>query len=451
MDLNFVQFPANFIWGAAASAYQIEGAWNDDGKGLSIWDHFSHQPFMIRNNDTGDIACGHYHRMPADVSLMRSLGLKAYRFSISWSRVLPLGLGEVNPAGLDFYDRLVDQLLSAGILPLATLYHWDLPQALQLKGGWGVREAADWFAEYSQVVFHRLGDRVPLWATLNEPWVQAFLGHGYGVMAPGIADISLAYRVLHHQLLAHGRTVQLFRAEGCTGRIGIAVDIEHSFPASESEADQAAWKRYDSHYARLCLDPLMRGEYPQELLDWLGAMAPQVHPGDLEIIRQPLDFLGVNYYRAVQVSYDPGGGYLKCRVGHQTAPLRGHTEMGWGIFPDGLAAVLLRLKNEYGNPAVLVSENGCAVPDAPDAQGVIRDQARIDFLRSHLLAAHTALQDGVNLEGYFVWSLMDNFEWAEGYGPRFGLVFVDYPSGARLLKHSYHWYRDVIAANGFYR
>ena len=445
------QFPEHFIWGAATSAYQIEGAWNEDGKGENIWDRFSHRAFNIANGDTGDTACDHYHRMDEDIALIAELGLKAYRFSISWSRVLPDGHGQKNPPGLDFYDRLVDHLLEAGILPLVTLYHWDLPQAIQEQGGWANRDTTDWFTEYAQLMFDRLGDRVGMWATHNEPWVAAFLGHGYGVMAPGLASIPLAYQVVHHLLLSHGKAVQVFRSGGFQGEIGIVLDIENSFPASDGANDQRAWLRYHQHYALLCSDPIFKGEYPQELMEWLGPMAPRVRQGDMKTIREKIDFLGVNYYRGMEVRFTPDGGHLKCETAGVTAPMWGYTEMGWGVYPPGLTAVLLNIKESYGNPKVFITENGCAAQDFPDDQGYVQDWQRINYHRAHLIAAHEALQAGVNLAGYFVWSLMDNFEWARGYTPQFGLVRVDFKTCKRIPKESYYWYRDVIAKNGVER
>jgi beta-glucosidase len=440
-------FPPGFLWGAATSAYQIEGAWNEDGKGASIWDSYTHRPYTVQDGDTGDVACDHYHRMEEDVVLMQALGLKAYRFSASWPRVLPNGHGEVNPQGLDFYDRLVDRLMGAGIKPCLTLYHWDLPQAIQESGGWASRKTIDYFVEYARILFERLGDRVSMWATLNEPWVSAFLGHAMGLMAPGMADHSLAYQVLHNQLVAHGRAVQVFRQGGYRGEIGVTVDIEHCVPVSESEADLAACRRYIQSYPQLCTYPLLKGQYPPELWDWIGPLAPNVEAGDLGEISRPIDFLGVNYYRSVAVGFEPIDGYLKCRVSHRTLPMHSFTTMGWGIYPSGLTAVLLELKNDFGNPKVFITENGCAAVDEPAADGSVRDQERIQYLRMHLIAAHDALQAGANLAGYITWSLMDNFEWAHGYSQKFGLVRIEPETRARIPKSSYYWYRDVIATN----
>jgi beta-glucosidase len=446
--MTFYAFPQDFVWGAATSAYQIEGAWNEDGKGESIWDRFTHRRFTIRNADTGDIACDHYHRMAQDVALMRALGLKSYRFSISWSRVLSGGHGLANPKGLDFYDRLVDELLGAGISPTACLYHWDLPQAIQDVGGWANRHTTEWFGEYARLMFDCLSDRVDRWVTFNEPWVSAFLGHASGVFAPGLADASLAYRVAHHELLAHARAVQVFRAGGYRGAIGIVLDVEHVTPASQSEFDCAACQRYTEHYVDLFASPLFKGCYPHSLMNWLGAMAPQSQAGDLELIHQPLDFLGINYYRGMVAGYDPYGGHLKCQPVHRTLPGLGYTEMGWGIYPPGLTAFLVGFKEKYGDLRFFVTENGCAISETPAANGDVEDRLRIDYLRAHILALYDAIQAGVKLNGYFVWSLLDNFEWSAGYTPRFGLVRVDYSSGQRTPKRSFSWYRDVIARNG---
>lgn len=441
-------FPENFTWGVATSAYQIEGAWNKDGKGESIWDRFTHQTYKIQNGDHGDIACDHYHLVEDDLTMMRDLGVKAYRFSTAWSRILPGGRGAVNPKGLDFYDRLVDRLTEFGIKPVCTLYHWDLPQALQDQGGWANRDITDWFAEYARVMFDRLGDRVSYWVTHNEPWVVAFLGHGYGLMAPGMADTSLAYQVLHHILLSHGKAMQVFRAGGFPGEIGIAVDIEDTFPASNSEADLEACQRYTDHYAWICTEPVFNGFYPAKLMEWLEQTAPKVIEGDMHLIHQPVDFLGINYYRGMEVKFDADGGILKCQANHITAPMCGYTEMGWGIYPAGLHSVLLKLRDKYDNPKIFVTENGCAGPDSLDENGFVRDWQRVDYLRAHLSAAHDAIQAGANLQGYFHWSLMDNFEWARGYSQRFGLVWIDFPTHKRIPKDSYRWYQSVIARNG---
>lgn len=441
-------FPDGFMWGAATSAYQIEGAWNVDGKGESIWDRYAHQKYKITNGDTGDVACDHYHRLEEDVALLKQLGLNAYRFSTAWTRVLPDGYGPVNQKGLDFYQRLVDLLLEAGIQPVCTLYHWDLPQAIQEQGGWGNRETSDWFAEYAQVMFTALGDRVPYWATHNEPWVIAFLGHAYGLMAPGLADTSLAYQVVHHLLLSHGKALQIFRQGKYAGQIGFVIDVEDCLPYSDRDEDLAACQRYAEQRVWLCADPLFKGHYPIELMEWLGPMAPVIRAGDMELIQQPIDFLGINYYRGMKIKFDPSGGDLKCTPLPVTAPLSGYTEMGWGVHPEGLKSVLLQIKEKYANPKIFVTENGLANADILTYDGRVKDWQRIDYLRAHLSAAHGAIEAGSNLEGYFHWSLLDNFEWAQGYAMRFGLVYIDFVNQKRIPKDSFHWYHSVIARNG---
>lgn len=449
LQMTDLTFPAGFTWGAAASAYQIEGAYNEDGKGESIWDRFVRWPAHVLNGDTGQVACDHYHRMPSDVTLFKELGLQCYSFTISWTRVLPDGRGAANPRGLDFYDRLVDALLAAGITPKATLYHWDFPQALQDLGGWPNREAVDWFAEYASLVFAKLADRVKFWATHNEPWVAAFLGYGAGLHAPGICDTSAAYQTAHHLLLSHGKAVQAYRAGGYGGQIGLILNLNGLFPASESEADRAATRRVHDETHALFLDPLFKGSYPQEHFEYLGPHQPQVHAGDLETIAQAVDFLGLNYYNTDLVAYDIFGGLNKARLAPFSAPGWGRTQMNWGIDPQGLKREVLHVKERYGNPRLYITENGCAMPDAPDESGFVADWDRIRYLRAHLHALHEAIAEGANVEGYFVWSVFDNFEWERGYGPRFGLVRVDYDTLARMPKQSARWYREVIAQNGF--
>jgi beta-glucosidase len=396
------------------------------------------------------VAGDHYHRMPEDVALMKELGLKTYRFSISWPRVLPEGRGPVNEKGLDFYDRLVDNLLAAGIVPNATLNHWDFPQALQDRGGWPNRDSTDWFADYAGVMFDRLDDRVAMWATHNEPWVVAFVGHAFGDFAPGIADYSQAFQVAHHLLLAHGKAVQRFRQGGHKGEIGIVLDLQHSQPATKSEADQAArQRRYEMSHA-IFLDPLFKGRYPEMLFEWIGPHAPQIQAGDISVINQPIDFLGVNYYMTLAIRFSHRGGMLKMDSDFVSAQNWGRTAMGWGINPPGLTAVLLNLKENYGNPNIYITENGCAADDIPDENGFVADAGRINYLRAHLMAVHEAIRTSVNLKGYYVWSFMDNFEWAHGLSKRFGLVRVEYDTGRRIPKQSAHWYRQVIAQNGVY-
>jgi beta-glucosidase len=446
--LGLLKFPDGFLWGAATAAYQIEGAWNEDGKGENIWDRFSRRPYNIRNGDTGEVACDHYHHLQEDVQIIKSLGLNAYRFSISWARLLPGGIGQVNSKGLDFYHRLVDLLLEAGVQPVATLYHWDLPQKLQDLGGWGNRLSTDWFCEYAQLAFDKLGDRVKLWATFNEPWIIAFFGNAYGIHAPGLADYSLAYQVMHHLLLAHGMAVDVFRQGAYPGEIGIVLDIEHMLPSSNAQTDRQACQRYQENHSGISLEPLLNGRYPQAVLDWAGRSAPVIQSGDLDQISRPIDFLGLNYYNAVEIGYDPDGGFLKCRVFHKTLPMFGYTEMGWGIYPPGLMAMLLDVQSRARDLKLFITENGCAAVDRPDVNGFVADWDRVHYLRAYLMAAHQAIRAGVNLQGYFHWSLMDNFEWTHGYSRTFGLIRIDYKTQARLPKQSYSWYRDVITRNG---
>lgn len=448
--MSLQQFPDGFLWGAATAAYQIEGAWHEDGKGESIWDRFAHSPDRVLNGDTGDVACDHYHRMPDDVKMMQALGLQTYRFSISWPRVVPAGRGAVNEKGLDFYDRLVDTLLAAGLTPNATLNHWDFPQALQDLGGWPNRDATDWFADYARLMFDRLGDRVAMWATHNEPWVISFLGHALGEFAPGIADYSKAFQTAHHLLLAHGKAVQVFREGNYKGDLGIVLDLQHRQPATNSEADIAASQRHYDVTHGIFLDPLFKGQYPEALLSWIGPHAPDIHAGDLDIISQPIDFLGVNYYMTFAVRFSAHGGLLKAEADFVVDQNWGYTAMGWGVNPPGLLATLLNLRDNYGNPNIYITENGCALDDIADDNGFVNDTGRVNYLRGHLLAVHQAIEAGVNVKGYYVWSLMDNFEWALGLSKRFGIVRVDYDTKQRIPKQSAYWYREVIAQNGVY-
>lgn len=442
-----LHFPEDFQWGAAASAYQIEGARDEDGKGKSIWDLFVRLPDRIMHGDTGDVACDHYHRMPEDVRLMKQIGLPSYSFTVSWPRVLPEGEGEVNERGLDFYDRLVDRLLEAGISPKVTLYHWDLPQALQEKGGWPHRDSINWFTDYARVVFERLSDRVNMWATHNEPWVAAFMGYGQGIHAPGICDATKAFQTAHHLMMAHARAVELFRQSGYPGEIGLILNLNGLRPASDSEEDRAACQRVYDETHSLFLDPLYRHQFPNQFFDWLGPHAPDIQPGDLEAIAGSTDYLGLNHYNTDFVRHDHFGGWLKARLEPYAAPGWGKTEMGWGINPEGLKQELLNLKENYGNPKVYVTENGCAAPDTPDENGFVRDLDRIRFLKAHLIALHEALKEGANVHGYYTWSVFDNFEWERGYSKRFGLVRVNYQTLERIPKLSAHWYRNVIRDN----
>ncbi len=442
---HLLEFPDNFLWGAATAAYQVEGAWQADGKGESIWDRFSHTPGKVRNGDTGDIACDHYHRYPRDIELMRELGLGAYRFSIAWPRVLPRGRGAVNPAGLDFYDRLVDALLAAGVQPFVTLYHWDLPQALQDLGGWDNRDVARWFVDYADVASRRLGDRVQGWITHNEPWVVAFMGHFYGEHAPGQRDLALALRVAHNVLLSHGLALEPLRANSRHAQVGITLNLYAVHPAGDRAVDLEAAQRNDGCMNRWFLDPLLRGSYPEDMVAWYGRSAPQPQPDDLRIIAQAIDFLGVNYYTRSVVKADDGDTFLRLAP---VQPPGEYTTMGWEVYPEGLYELLTRLHREYGVGQIYITENGAAFADVVGPDGAVRDARREAYLRSHFVQAHRALAEGVPLRGYFVWSLLDNFEWAWGYQQRFGLIYVDFATQQRIIKQSGRWYARVTRENG---
>lgn len=446
-------FPNDFVWGAATSAYQIEGAWNLDGKGENVWDRFCHSPHRVAHGDTGDIACDHYNRMQDDVELMAWLGLKAYRFSVSWARILPTGklADGVNRPGVEFYDRLVDALLEKGIVPNATLNHWDFPQALHEEGGWENPSIVERFCEYAGIMFNALGDRVGYWATHNEPKVVALNGYLEGTFPPGHASMYEALLTTHHLHLAHGKAVQLFRSGGHAGKIGIVLDIQSYQPASGSEADQAAALRLHDLNNRLYLDPILLGEYPVSLFDWLGAQVPEpvrrAAPGrELKLMSEPIDYLGMNYYMTFQVRHTPNG-VMKAVADNYSADGWGYNTMGWGINPAGLLTGLMNLMENYGNPVVYITENGIPVQDQVGPDGTIDDTARIRYLREHILQLHTAREAGARVAGYYVWSLMDNFEWAMGYEPCFGLVHVDRTTLERRPKRSAYWYRRLIEDN----
>jgi beta-glucosidase len=444
MDQTF-EFPRGFLWGSATSAYQIEGSPLADGAGPSIWHRFVRTPGMVKDGDTGDVACDHYRLFRDDVKLMRSLGLKAYRFSIAWARVLPEGKGRVNPAGLAFYERLVDALLENGIEPLATLYHWDLPAALDDRGGWLNPDIADWFAEYASVVYRKLDDRVKKWATLNEPWVVTDGGYLYGALAPGHRNLFEAPIASHHLLRAHGAAVKAYRAEG-KHEVGIVVNIEPKYPASDDAEDLAATARADAYMNRQYLDPVFRGEYPPELKEIFGEAWPEWPAEDFELIRQPIDFLGVNYYTRNVTRHNPREWPLKASSVKQNAT---HTETGWEVFAQGLTDTLTWVRDGYGNPPVYVTENGSAFYDPPTIEGeTLEDPLRVDYLRKHLRAVHAAIAAGCDVRGYMAWSLLDNLEWSLGYSKRFGIVHVDFATQKRTPKASARLYADVVASNG---
>ncbi len=442
MGLHRSQFPNHFLFGAATSSYQIEGAANLDGRSPSIWDTFAHSAGRTKNGDTGDVACDHYHRYLEDTDLMQQLNFNAYRFSTSWSRVLPEGRGRINQAGIDFYSRLVDSLLERGIEPWLTLYHWDLPQALEDKGGWGARDTAFAFAEYAQTMATHLGDRVKNWFTHNEPWCTAFLGHQIGMFAPGKKDPALALQVAHHLLLSHGLAIPAIRSASSQAKVGAALNLWTVHPASESEADILAAKRYDGFSNRWFLDPLYRQSYPADMLELYAGHAPKIEAGDMGIIATPTDFLGVNYYIRMVVANDSSNPYLGTKT--VLPPDSQYTDFNWEVYPDGLRECLERVQSEYNPKALYITENGACYDDDINAEGVVADHKRQKYLEQHLEAAHQARSNGAKLEGYFAWSLMDNFEWAEGYSRRFGLVHVDFKTQKRTPKLSAHWYKNFL-------
>lgn len=432
-------FPPGFLWGTATSAYQIEGAVHEDGRGPSIWDDFCRIKGAIRDGSDGSIACDHYHRYAEDVALMRSLGVQAYRFSVAWPRVLPQGRGAINQKGLDFYQRLVDALLEAGIRPFVTLYHWDLPSALNAQGGWTNRDSAGWFADYAAVMVRALGDRVKDWITLNEPWCSAYLGYELGKHAPGYRDRTLAARAAHHLLLAHGMATQAIRAAGdAQTRVGITLNFAPNLPATDSEADRKAAAEAPDWLYEPFAEPIFTSAYNARVLEQLGG-AVEIRAGDLATIATRLDFLGVNYYTATLISAERG-------VVNDDNPE--YTLMGWQIRPQGLYALLMRLHHDTrGQLPIYITENGASFEDTV-VDGHVHDERRVAYLRAHIAAVHRAIQDGADVRGYFVWSLLDNFEWDWGYQQFFGLVRVDYTTQARLIKDSGYFYREVIANNG---
>jgi beta-glucosidase len=439
-------FPDGFLWGTATSAYQVEGSPLADGAGPSIWHRFAHTPGLVRDGATGDVACDHYRRYRDDVALMRTLGTNAYRFSIAWGRVLPSGRPPVNAPGLDFYERLVDALLDGGIEPMVTLYHWDLPAALDDRGGWLNPDVAAWFAEYATLVFRRLDGRVKLWTTLNEPWVVTDGGYLHGTLAPGHRNRFEAPIASHHLLRAHAEAVRAYRAEG-RHRIGIVVNLEPKYPASDDPADRAATARADAYMNRQYLDPIFLGRYPDALGEVFGEAWPRWPAADLARIREPIDFLGVNYYTRGVTRFDPRAWPLRAAPTPQ--PRATYTETGWEVCAPALTDTLVGIKERYGNPPTYVTENGAAFFDPPTAEGDrVADPLRVAYLRQHVEAVRAALARGVDVRGYFVWSLLDNFEWAHGYSKRFGLVHVDFATQARTLKDSARFYAQVVATNG---
>lgn len=445
---RFRTFPEGFLWGASTASYQIEGAWNEDGKGESIWDRFTHTPGTIKEGATGDAACDHYHRYRQDIELMSELGLNAYRFSLSWPRVLPEGRGTPNQAGLDFYSCLIDALLEKNITPLVTLYHWDLPQAIHNSGSWLNRRTIDWFTEYSTLMYRTLGDRVTRWTTINEPFVCANLGFNEGTHAPGIKDRATALQVFHHILIAHGDAIVAGRAELPDAQFCIAPALFMPYPADENrkediDAAETFWQRVNAYL----LDPLLKGHYPPSIADkpeWFDAKPPEIFPGDMKRIRQPIDFLCINHYFSFFLTRGTDG---LPEFKHSDKVIRS-SDIKWPVYPQGFTDVLLRVRSDYGAIPIIITENGTALYDTVSPDGKVHDSRRTEFLRGFLTALHNAIEQGVDVRGYCHWSLMDNFEWAEGYGPRFGLIHVDYETQKRTVKDSAWEYGKIIRDNG---
>ncbi len=443
---TFRRFPDGFVWGAATASYQIEGAWDEDGRGPSVWDTFAHTPGKICDGSTGDVAADHYHRYHEDVDIMAGIGLNAYRFSIAWPRVFPTGTDEVNEAGLAFYDRLVDALLEKNITPYPTLFHWDLPQALQNSGGWANRDICSQFADYASTVAERLSDRVSHWITHNEPAVHSLLGHFMGIHAPGLTDPMATFQTIHHLLLSHGLAAQAIRAAAKTlPEVGITLSLAPVHPAEDRDADREAAQRFDGVFNRMFLDPVFKARYPEDIGELLEVIMPKPEPGDMETIATPLGFLGVNYYTRHVMKHDPDVFPLQASEVRPEGPE--YSGM-WEIYPPGMYELLMRLDADYAPGKILITENGIPVPDGKDFDGRVRDYRRIRYVRDNLEQTHRAIEEDVPVEGYFHWSMTDNFEWAFGYTMRFGMVYVDYATQERTVKESGRWYAQVIRDNG---
>ncbi|MFJ4715890.1 GH1 family beta-glucosidase [Streptomyces sp. NPDC088785] len=443
--LDLAAFPNDFLWGTATAAYQIEGAVAEDGRAPSIWDTFSHTPGKVDNGDTGDVACDHYHRWREDFDLLKQLGTNAYRFSVAWPRIMPGGDGPVNAKGLDFYDRLTDALLADGISPMVTLYHWDLPQALQDRGGWPARETAEAFGAFASVVAERLGDRVKQWTPLNEPLCSAWIGHLEGRMAPGLADLNAAVPASYHLLLGHGLATQAIRAAVPDAEVGIVLNLAQVEPATDRPEDIAATRRMDGHSNRWWLDPVHGRGFPADMVEVYGVELPE-RPGDLDTIAAPLDWLGLNYYFPSTIADHPAGPAPYADAVRRLGVPR--TGMDWEVDANGIETLLLRLTNEYGARKLYITENGSAYPDVVRPDGTVDDPEREQYLVDHLAACARAVRKGAPLAGYFAWSLLDNFEWAYGYDKRFGLVHVDYQTQVRTIKGSGHRYADIVRRHG---
>jgi beta-glucosidase len=442
-----ITFPNDFRFGVSTAAYQIEGAYNEDGRGMSIWDTYSRIPGKVRNGDTGDVACDSYHRMDEDIELLKELGVQTYRFSIAWPRVFPNGRGEVNQKGLDHYHKFVDKLIENDIEPMCTLYHWDLPQALQDEGGWKNRETIEAFVDYAELMFREFSGKIKLWLTINEPWCVSFLGHYLGEHAPGEQNLQAALDVAHHLLVAHGKAVKRFKELEINGQIGFAPNVTWYEPFSERPEDKEACQRLSAWFMEWFFDPVFKGSYPEILVDWFAKKGASVsiQEGDMDLISQPMDILGINYYTGTMARYKENQGTFDCEhvhIGYEK------TDIGFIIFPEGFYKVLMDIKNKYGNIQIYITENGATYNDEP-VYGRVRDHKKIDYLKQHLTEISRAIESGVNLKGYCQWSLLDNYEWAYGYSMRFGLVHVDYRTLTRTKKDSYYWYQNTVKNRWF--
>jgi len=448
VDVAGARFPKGFHWGTATASYQVEGAWKEDGKGESVWDRFAHTVGKVKGGDTGDVACDSYHRYKEDIAIMKQLNQKSCRFSVSWPRIQPTGSGAVNQKGLDFYSRYVDALLEAGIRPMCTLYHWDLPQELEDKGGWPNRDLVNLFADYAGIVTKTLGDRVTTWAIFNEPWVFTYLGYGIGIHAPGKKDVNLFLKASHTVNLAQGQAFRAMKAASPKAKVGSAFSMSPGAPATDSKADHAAADRYHAINNVFFLHTAIYGEYPKAFVGEPPYDVMGVKEGDGKIMQVPLDWVGINYYNRHTISNAPHGEPHTQfdAVMPAVGPL---TYMGWEVWPRGLYDIITQISKEYNRPIIEITENGCSYLDSPLAEdkGGVPDQRRINYYRDHLAELARAIKDGADVRGYHAWSLLDNYEWAEGYGQRFGLVYVDFRDQKRTIKNSGHWYSKVAAAN----
>ncbi|WP_371018476.1 GH1 family beta-glucosidase [Pseudalkalibacillus sp. JSM 102089] len=445
--MAIIQFPNDMKWGAATAAYQIEGAVDEGGRGQSIWDTFSHTPGNVKNGDNGDVACDSYHRYEEDIALMKELGIEMYRFSVSWPRIFPNGTGKVNEEGLQYYHRFVDALLDQGIEPMCTLYHWDLPQALQDKGGWASRETTDAFADYAELMFNEFNGKIKHWITINEPWCVSFLSNFIGVHAPGNQDLQLATTISHHLLLAHGKAVTRFRELEMEGNIGYAPNLEWNEPFSNKQEDIDACNRGMGWFIEWFFDPVFKGRYPEFMLNWFEkkGVSLTLEDGDLDVISQPIDFVGINYYTGSVGRYKENEELFdleKIDIGYDK------TDIGWNVYGEGFYKVLSKLKDQYGDVPIYITENGACYNDGVE-DGQVKDGRRIEYLKQHLTSLSRSIEAGVNIKGYLTWSLLDNFEWAEGYDKRFGLVHVNFRTLERTKKDSYYWYKQTID-NGWF-